>query len=116
MNPSKPHQPSKRQWEQALIDAYYDHRWRQILEPLYDKFKRWDAGELHHDDMDQAIHETHKKTQQVYSFFRESRPMVVAMIQWDQDWFLPWLKDHEPPPGVELDPFVRRELDQQEGD
>ncbi len=43
------------QWEQALLDAYYDYRWRQVLEPLYQKFQQWKAGELDHMDMDEAI-------------------------------------------------------------
>ncbi|MGC9335752.1 MAG: hypothetical protein ACP5JJ_16520 [Anaerolineae bacterium] len=113
---NKSPQLSKRQWEQALIDAYYDHRWRQILEPLYEKFKRWDAGELDHADMDQAIHETHKETQKAYGFFRESRSMLVAMIEWDRDWFIPWLKDHQPPPNAEVDPLILEELEGKEPD
>jgi len=96
---------SRRQWEQMLIDDYYDYRWREILEPLYEMFQLWHAGELSHDDMDQAIHETHKKTQKAYSFFLERRPWLVTMIQWDREWFRTWLKDHEPPPDVELVPY-----------
>lgn len=53
------------QWEQALLDAYYDFRWRQVLDPLYDKFQRWKAGELDHAEMDKAIHQTHKQTQEL---------------------------------------------------
>jgi hypothetical protein len=101
-----------RQWEQALIDDYYDHRWRQILEPLYEKFQRWHAGGLSHDDLDTAIHETHKQTQKIYSFFTERRAMLVNMIQWDRKWFEPWVKDHEPPPGVKLAPFPSLEREE----
>ncbi len=35
-----------KEWEQALIDAYYDYRWRHVLQLLYDDFQRWAAGEL----------------------------------------------------------------------
>ena len=43
------------------VDDYYDYRWRQVLDPLYDKFQRWKAGELTHWDMGEAIHEMHKQ-------------------------------------------------------
>jgi hypothetical protein len=34
---SLPKRPAlQREWEQALIDAYGDYRWRQILQPLHD--------------------------------------------------------------------------------
>jgi hypothetical protein len=89
-------------WEQALIDAYYDYRWRQVLTPLHEKFKCWKAGELDHWDMDQAIHETHKENQHLYSLFNESRSFLVGMIQWDETWFDAWVVDHPPPSGVEL--------------
>jgi hypothetical protein len=92
------------QWERDLIDDYYDHRWRQVLDPLYDKFQRWKAGELDHYDMDQAIHETHKQNQELYRFFRESRSFLVRLIQWDREWFEGWVADHPPLPGVELVP------------
>ena len=96
------------QWEQALIDDYYDHRWRQVLDPLYDKFQSWKAGELTHHDMDQAIHETHKQNQELYKLFRESRSFLVGLIQWDREWFEGWVADHPPPPGVELAPIPGR--------
>lgn len=36
----KQRQPPEWQWEQALIDAYYDYRWHQLLEPLCETFQR----------------------------------------------------------------------------
>jgi hypothetical protein len=96
------------QWEQALIDDYYDYRWRQVLDPLYEKFQRWKAGELTHHDMDQAIHETHKQDQELYKLFRESRRFLIGLIQWNREWFEGWVTDHPPPPGVELAPIPGR--------
>ncbi len=87
----------QRQWEQALIDAYYDHRWRQVLDPLYDKFQRWKAGDLTHDDIDHAIHQTHRQTQQLFSLFTTKRDLLARMIQMDTDWFETWTRDHPPP-------------------
>jgi len=54
------HQSSGYQWEQSLLDAYYDYHWREALEPLYQKFQQWKAEELDYMDMDEAIHQTHK--------------------------------------------------------
>ncbi len=104
---------SKREWEQAVIDAYYNHRWRQILEPLSEKFRRWEAGGLEHADMDQAIHEAHKQTQKVYSLFLEKRETLAAMIQWDHEWFVPWARERGYPLELVRDPLVRRELEEQ---
>ncbi|MCD6289031.1 MAG: hypothetical protein J7M34_00910 [Anaerolineae bacterium] len=92
------------QWEQALIDAYYDYRWHQVLDPLYEKFQRWKAGELTHDDMDYAIHETHKQTRELYNFFTNKRSWLVTLIQLDQEWFDQWVADNPPPPGIQLVP------------
>ena len=114
MSHKKRRETPEYKWEQALIDAYYDYRWRQILEPLYEKFKLWEAGELEHADMDQAIHEAHKESQNVYSLFTESRSWLVGVIQWDRKWFVAWARDHEPPPGAVIDPLIRQELETEE--
>jgi hypothetical protein len=104
MSRKKRRETPEYKWEQALIDDYYDYRWRQVLTPLYEKFKRWEAGELEHWDMDQAIHETHKKNQQLYSLFTQERRLLVGMIQWDEEWFAQWIVDHPPPAGIQLMP------------
>jgi hypothetical protein len=90
------------QWEQALLDAYYDYRWRQVLEPLYQKFQQWKACELDHMDMDEANHQTHKQTQDVYVFFTQKRNLLVRVIQLDEAWFQAWVKDNPPPAGYLL--------------
>lgn len=95
---------SEWQWEQALIEAYVDHRWHQLLDPLHEQFHRWERGELTHDDLDQAIHQTHKETQRLYGLFTERRERLVRLIQWDLAWFAPWLAAHPPPPMVTLIP------------
>ena len=113
MSRKKRRQTPEYRWEQALIDGYYDYRWRQVLDPLYDKFKRWEAGELTHADMDQAIHETHKQDQDLYRLFAESRAFLVGLIQWDEQWFENGVAAH--PPGIELAPSrFRPRLDHKE--
>ena len=104
MSRKKRRETPEYKWEQALLDDYYDYRWRQVLNPLYEKFKRWEAGELAHWEMDQAIHETHKETQHLYSLFTEKRSLLVGMIQWDEEWFAQWIVDHPPPAGIQLMP------------
>jgi hypothetical protein len=42
-------------WEQKLIDDYYDYRWRQVLDPLYEQMQQWKVGQLGHDGIDQAF-------------------------------------------------------------
>jgi hypothetical protein len=98
-------QAPEREWEQALIDAYYDHRWHQALDPLYEKLQRWKVAELTHADMDRAIHEAHKQDQDLYILFMQDRSLLVGLIQHDRAWFKSWVADHPPPPGVELVPL-----------
>lgn len=102
MSHKKRTQTPEYQWEQALLDAFYDYRWRQVLEPLYQKFQQWKTGELNHKDMDEAIHQTHKQTQDVYSIFTMKREVLVRAIQLNEEWFQAWVKDNPPPMGYLL--------------
>jgi len=85
------------QWEQEMIDAYYDDQWHQALDPLYDKFQQWKAGDLSHGELDEAIHQTHKSCQHVYNFFTTKRDLLVRIIQFNEEWFQDWIKDHPKP-------------------
>ncbi len=85
------------QWEQEMMDAYYDYEWRLTLDPLYDKFQSWKVGELSHSDMDEAIHQAHKSCQSVYALFTTKRDLLVRIIQLNEDWFPGWAKDHPRP-------------------
>jgi hypothetical protein len=87
------------QWEHALLDAYDDFRWQQVLEPLYDQFQRWTAGELDHAEMDKAIHQTHKETQELYGVFTLKREILVRAVQLDEDLFQDWVRENPPPSG-----------------
>ncbi len=97
----KQHQTPEWQWEQALIDAYYDHRWRQLLEPLCETFQRWKAGELTHADVDRAMEEAYKEKCWISNLFAQRRDRTVALIQWwDREWFEAWVEKYRPPSGV----------------
>jgi hypothetical protein len=40
MSPKKKRRTPEWQWKQALIDAYYDYRWHQVLDPLCEPTRR----------------------------------------------------------------------------
>jgi|YelNatPaOPRAMG01_1025707.scaffolds.fasta_scaffold175933_1 hypothetical protein len=91
-----------REHQQALIDAYYDMRMHQILDPLYEAFQRWKRGDLQHSELTELIHKVHRENQKVYSFSTQSRASIVNYIKADKDWFAGWIANHPPPRGVEL--------------
>jgi len=84
-------------WEQEMIDAFYDYQWHLALDPLYEQFQKWKAGELSHLDIDEAIHKTHKVCQGVYSLFMSKHDFLASAIQLNEDWFPQWEKDHPRP-------------------
>lgn len=90
------------QWEEELLGAFYNYRWHEVLDPLYDKMQLWKQGKLEHDDIDKAIHETHKETQHLYGVFTEKRDFLLLIAQQTTNWFKPWLAEHPAPPGVIL--------------
>ena len=92
------HQTQEWQWEQALVDDYYDHRWRQMLEPLCETFQRWKAGELAHAEVDKAIEEAYREKIVLHNLFSQRRDRAAGLIQWwDREWFDAWIKEHRPP-------------------
>ena len=91
-----------------MIDAFHDYRrstpqsgsvdqWHLVLDPLHQQFQRWKAGEISHLEMDEAIHKTHKACQHVCSLFTTKRDFLVSAIQFNEDWFPGWEKDHPRP-------------------
>ena len=95
-----------RQWEAALLAAYEDYRWRQVLAPLAAELQQWRAGARSHWEIDQVLHETHRETQRLYSFFSQSRAWLVRLSQLDRAWCDAWVAEHPPPPGVLVEPPV----------
>ena len=85
------------QWEQDMIAAFYDFQWHLALDPLYEQFQRWKAGEISHSEIDEAIHKTHKECQEVYRLFTNNRSFLVKVIPLNEDWFPGWVKDHPKP-------------------
>ena len=53
-----------------MIDAFEDDKrsspvdqWHLVLDPLREEFQRWKADEISHDEIDKAIHTTHRVCQ-----------------------------------------------------
>ncbi|MBM4446122.1 MAG: hypothetical protein FJ023_02055 [Chloroflexi bacterium] len=91
-----------REYQQALIDAYYDMQMHSILDPLYDAFQQWKRGGLQHSELTELIHKVHRENQKVYSFFTQSRTRIINCIRMDQAWFENWKATHPPLPRIEL--------------
>lgn len=95
------------QWEQTLIDAYTDYRWRQVFTALHEDLHRWERGELTNDEMDNQVHTAHKETQETYkSLYYPKREVLILHAQFDDEWFQPWLANHPAPPGITLAPVA----------
>jgi len=52
---------SPKSWEEQLTDAYWDDRWRKIMEPLCETFQRWKAGKIGHEEVNRAVDEAYKE-------------------------------------------------------
>ncbi|MBU0495643.1 MAG: hypothetical protein KKA73_08110 [Chloroflexi bacterium] len=90
-------------WEQALVDDYYNYRWRKLMDPLCETFQGWKAGNVGHAEVDRAIEEAYKERCVMHSLFVQRRDRAVALIHlWDREWFDEWVQDHRPPPSVQL--------------
>jgi hypothetical protein len=91
-------------WQEALTDAYWDYRWKKIMEPLCETFQRWKAGELTHQDVDAAIDHAYKEKTTVNSLLSYRPDRAAAVIQWwDQEWFLTWIEENRPPPDFRIE-------------
>ena len=102
---------SPKSWEEALTEAYWDYRWREIMEPLCETFQRWKAGKLTHDDVNTAIDKAYKDKCAINSLLTQRYDRAAAIIQWwDREWFEAWIKDNRPPSDVDLSgPIVESE-------
>jgi hypothetical protein len=86
-------------WDQQMIDDYYDYRWHRLIDPLCDKMQLWKDGNLTHAEMEETLEEIHQEICEVRILFRQRKDRLVNLIQhWDRDWFEEWLRKHAPPP------------------
>ena len=88
---------SPKDWEQRMIDAYYDYRWRRMLEPLCETFQAWKAGKIGYAEVDQAIEGVYKEKCALNNLFSQRHDRTACLIQvWDREWFDAWVKEHRP--------------------
>jgi hypothetical protein len=85
-----------REYQQALINAYYDIWTHRMPDPLYEAFQQWKRGDLHHDELTELIHGVNREKQRVYSFFTQSRDPIISFIKLNQAWFADWRANHPP--------------------
>ncbi len=94
---------SPKSWEEKLTDAYWDYRWRQIMDPLCDTFQGWKAGKLGHSDVDAAIDKAYKDKCMVNNLLGQRPDRSAAIIHWwDPEWFEMWIEENRPPSHVDL--------------
>jgi hypothetical protein len=94
---------SPKSWEEQLTDAYWDYRWRKIMEPLCETFQSWKAGDLGHEDVNDAIDEAYKEKCLINNLVTYRPDRAAAVIQWwDREWFLAWIEENRPPADVQL--------------
>ncbi len=102
MSGKRRHDTPEWTWEQALIDAYYDYRWHQVLDPLAAAVRRWEAGDLDHVDLARAAGRVRKGISPIDYLFSEKREMLVRMIEFDEEWSGPWIAAHPRPQTPEM--------------
>ncbi|MGD8624211.1 MAG: hypothetical protein PVF47_04480 [Anaerolineae bacterium] len=96
---------SPKDWEQEIKEAYCDYRWRQIMEPLCDVFQKWKAGEIGHEQVDEAIDEAYKEKITVNSLMAQRQDRAAGLIRcWDPEWFRSWVDEHQAPLQIDTEP------------
>ncbi len=95
---------SPRDWEEALTNAYWDYRWRKIMDPLCETFQAWKAGKVGHTDVNQAIDTAYSEKSTINSLLTYRPDRAAAVIQWwDREWFEAWLEKNRPPAGTKIE-------------
>jgi hypothetical protein len=84
-------------WEEALIAAYYEQRWREVLAPLATALHSWEAGDSHPTDVAREAARLHKQVSTLDGMFSEKREYLVRLILFDEEWSEPWLRAHPRP-------------------
>jgi hypothetical protein len=96
---------SPKDWEQTLTEAYWDHRWRQIMDPLCDAFQKWKAGELSHEEVNRAIDRAYEEKTAINSLLKQRQDRAAGLIRcWDPEWFNKWIEEHRPHEHIEPGP------------
>jgi hypothetical protein len=90
-----------RQWEERLVEDYYEYRCQKLLEPLYDELQQWKEGAISHETLFDAVARVHRENRERYNFFARKRDDLARWIQLDP-WFDQWIATHPAPDGADL--------------
>jgi len=87
-------------WEEELLGAFYDYRWHEVLDPLYNKMQLWKADQLDHEIILGDIERVQKELKEANQLLRFNRKFVLSIVMATEDFFKPWIAGHPVPPGV----------------
>jgi len=84
-------------WQRELVSAFHDYRWQQVLDPLYEQFQLWKAGEISHDELNEALNKSYRDRRDLYNLFYEKISLLARMIELNTDFYEEWVKEHPKP-------------------
>ena len=97
--------PKKRtplyEWECEMIAAFHDYRWKQLFEPLHEKFQAWKAGTIAHDELNEALNDSYKERRDLDRLFYEKHDWLARIIPLNENWYPDWLSAHPKPEGAQ---------------
>lgn len=97
--------PKKRtplyQWECEMIAAFHDDQWKELLDPLYEKFQAWKSGALSADELNEALNKSYRDRRDLDRLFYEKHEWLARLIPLNEDWYPRWVKNHPRPEGIQ---------------
>lgn len=71
-----------REYQQALIDAYYDAWMKEMLEPLYEAFQQRKRGDFNHNDLTELSTRYTEKTKKSIVSSRKAGTRLSLASRW----------------------------------
>ena len=87
------------QWECEMIDAFHDDQWKQLLDPLYEKFQEWKTGTLSPEDLNEVFNKSYRDRRDLDRLFYEKHDWLARVIPLNEEWYPRWVKNHPRPEG-----------------
>jgi len=91
--------PSKTylRWRREMIDAYYEERIREILQPVAGAAHAWEAGDLSSSGFLDEIFTAQRAARSFNGGFVGGHDILEGLIRADERWFATWVQDHPQP-------------------
>lgn len=100
---------ASKSWEEALVAAYGDHHWHEIMDPLCEIFQRWKGGQADNAKVDRVLDTAYRQKCALESLLGQRADRAAAIIEvTDREWFLSWIEEHRPQSGAK-DPEAKQE-------